>query len=112
MHEPLSSSQLDTIEKRVIEWFRKRAAEGFLEAQSGLREMYAKGDLLPQNDEEALFWSNVARLNSGSSYYSGNSSTYEKNLSPVQVAAVKKRVEGWQTQHPLDVRLWQYHYQY
>jgi TPR repeat protein len=111
-------TKLDPVE--AAKWYRKAADQNFSSAQQQLGEAYAKGSGVPQNYEEAYFWSALSSasafeaepmddlsahiiINGQVNSYAqirkniadGNCDELAKQLTPEQMQAVQARIKAW-----------------
>lgn len=81
-----------------IKWFRKSAEMKFQQSQLELGDLYAKGDAVKQDWQEALFWYSLA-AETLAPLYQHQIDDAESHLNPDQIMAVRKRVAEWETTH-------------
>jgi len=85
-------------EKEAANWFLKAAEHGSVSAQSRLGSLYLSGRGLPQNSNEAYFWTVLART-SGDSSSKVLAPFIAARLTQAQRAEIEQQAEQWLQRH-------------
>jgi putative methionine-R-sulfoxide reductase with GAF domain len=85
-------------EKEAAKWFLKAAEHGSVSAQSKLGSLYLSGRGLPQNSNEAYFWTVLARA-SGDSASKVLAPFIATRLTQAQRAEIEHQAEQWLQGH-------------
>jgi TPR repeat protein len=78
----------------AFQWYKKAADKGFASAQSKVSEMYARGQGVPANPEQAYFWSTLAAKQNEKNA-ERRSAALAANLSADAVARAQKSAGEW-----------------
>jgi len=79
-------------------WYEKAAAQGHIDAQLNLGNMYRKGQGVPQDDVEAYKWTSIAGGN-GDAGAKRNLELLEKKMTPERIAEAQRRARDWINAH-------------
>jgi putative methionine-R-sulfoxide reductase with GAF domain len=81
-------------DKEAARWFLKAAEQGNVPAQSKLGSLYFSGRGLPQDSNQAYFWTVIARA-SGDDSSKVLTPFIARRLSPTQRAAIEQQADQW-----------------
>jgi TPR repeat protein len=87
----ISAEQRDAVDKRLTDYWIKRASTGEWDAQFILSDRYAKGEGVNQDYKEAYFWYGVGIIGYG--HEIGN--PFASHLTTGEIAAIKNRILVW-----------------
>ncbi|MGA8270854.1 MAG: GAF domain-containing protein [Candidatus Sulfotelmatobacter sp.] len=90
-------------EREAALWFIKAAENGNIPAQSKLGSLYLSGRGLPQDSNQAYFWTVLARA-SGDGASKVLAPFIAARLTPVQRTAVEQKAEEWLQMHELSTK--------
>ena len=85
-------------ESEAARWFKKAAEHGSVPAQSKLGSLYWGGRGIAKDDNQAYFWTVLARAN-GDDASKVLAPFIAARLSPAQRAAIQQQAEQWLQQH-------------
>jgi hypothetical protein len=79
---------------KAVEWYRKAAVQGVVEAQHNLGYVYAQGLGVPRDLVEAYMWYSISSVDPNVMR------SLEQKMTPEQIAEARRRARIWAEGHP------------
>lgn len=83
----------------AVKWYRRAAEQELALAQYNLGVMYAKGEGVPRNDQEAYVWFSLVAVSDSSSEKQLRDAIGQKLSSAERAAAQEKAAQLWEMIH-------------